>query len=69
MTDLAEQGGLTMSQGKKRRIYCLWKKGQVTHNDHRDVVRVFREKIRKSKAQIEINLASAVKHSKKSFYK
>ena len=35
-------------QGK--RVYHLWKKGQVTQGEYRETVRIYREKIRKAKA-------------------
>ena len=50
---------------KKRRIYDLWKKGQATQEDYKDVVRLCREKIRRTKAQLELNLATAAKDNKK----
>ncbi|KAK4832941.1 hypothetical protein QYF61_026584 [Mycteria americana] len=53
---------------KKRRVYNLWKKGQATQEDYKDVVRLCREKIRRARAQIELNLATAVKDNKKYFY-
>ena len=49
---------------KKRRVYDLWKKRQETQEDYKDVVRLCREKIRRAKAQLELNLATAVKGSK-----
>ena len=54
---------------KKTRVYDLWKKGQATQEDYMDVVRLCREKIRRAKAQPELNLATAVKDSKKCCYK
>jgi len=49
-------------------VYDLWKKGQATQEDYKDVVRLGREKIRSAKAQLELNLATAIKE-KKCFYK
>ncbi|KAK4823371.1 hypothetical protein QYF61_001719 [Mycteria americana] len=46
---------------KTRRVYDLWKKGQATQEDYKDVVRLCREKRRKAKAQLEFNLATAIK--------
>ena len=46
---------------KKRRLYDLWKKGQATQEDYKDVVRLCREKIRRAKAQLELNLATTIK--------
>ena len=54
---------------EKRRVYGLWKKGLVPHNDYKDAVRLCRVEIRRSKAQLEMNLASAIKDNKKCFYK
>ena len=53
---------------EKKRIYFLWKKGQATQKEYREVVKVCREKIRKAKAQLELNLAAGVKGTKKLFY-
>ncbi|KAK4815414.1 hypothetical protein QYF61_001402 [Mycteria americana] len=54
---------------KKKRVYDFWKKGQATQEDYKDVVRLCREKIRRVIAQLELNLATAVKDNKKCFYK
>ena len=57
---LAKQGPLAGSQEKKD----LWKRGQVSHEDSKDVVKLCRENIRRAKAQLELNLAIAVKDNK-----
>ena len=54
-------------QEKKRVL--LWKKEWATQKEYKDVVKMCREKIRKAKAQLELNLAAGVKRSKKLFYK
>ncbi|KAK4831113.1 hypothetical protein QYF61_015416 [Mycteria americana] len=54
---------------KKRRVYDLWKKGQVTQEDYKGVARLCRKKIRKAKAELELNLAAPVKDNKKHFFK
>ncbi|KAK4807004.1 LOW QUALITY PROTEIN: hypothetical protein QYF61_000333 [Mycteria americana] len=54
---------------KKKRVYDLWKKGQATQEDYKDVVRLCREKIRRAKAQLQLNLATAIKDNKKCFCK
>ncbi|KAK4807164.1 hypothetical protein QYF61_024284 [Mycteria americana] len=54
---------------KKRRVYDLWKKGQATQEDYKGVARLCREKIRRAKADLELNLAAAVKDNKKHFFK
>ncbi|KAK1207000.1 LIN1 transcriptase, partial [Pygoscelis papua] len=62
-------GELLLGLRKKRRVYRLWKKGQATQEEYRDLVRSCREEMRKAKAQLERNLAAVVKDNKKSFYK
>ncbi|KAK4832451.1 hypothetical protein QYF61_023175 [Mycteria americana] len=54
---------------KKRRVYDLWKKGQATQEDYKGVARLCREKIRRAKAELELNLAAAVKDNKNHFFK
>ncbi|KAK4810837.1 LOW QUALITY PROTEIN: hypothetical protein QYF61_008809 [Mycteria americana] len=54
---------------KKRRVYDLWKKGQATQEDYKGVARLCREKIRRAKAKLELNLATAVKKNKNYFIK
>ncbi|KAK4823954.1 LOW QUALITY PROTEIN: hypothetical protein QYF61_008340 [Mycteria americana] len=54
---------------KKRRVYDHWKKGQATQEDYKGVARLCREKIRRAKAELELNLAAAVKDNKKHFFK
>ena len=53
----------------KRKVYGLWKSGQATYDDYRYIVKLCREKIRKAKAQLELNLATKVKENNKYFYK
>ena len=47
---------------KRRRVYHLWKKGQVTQKE-------YMEEIRKAKVQLELRLVSVVRDNKKCFYK
>src|SRR5699024_8753945 len=54
---------------EKKRIYLLWKKGRANRKEYKEVVKMCREKIRKAKAQLELNLAAGVKGNKKFFYK
>lgn len=65
-TSLAEQEALTGTQEKKE-VSDLWKKGNATLEDNKDVMRFCREKIRKTKAQLELNPATAIKDYKKMF--
>ena len=54
----------------KKGAYKLWKQGRVTWEEYRDAVRTCRRRIRKAKAQVELNyLAWDVKNSKKIFYR
>lgn len=51
----------TGTQGKN--VYDLWKEGQATQEEYKDVIRC-REEIRKEKAQLEFNIATALKDNK-----
>ena len=53
----------------KRKVYGMWKEGQTTWEEHRNVVRACREAMRKAKAHLELNLARDVKDNKKGFFK
>ena len=53
----------------KRKVYGLWNRGQATHEDCKYIVKLCREKIRKDKAQLELNLVIKVKDNTKCFYK
>ncbi|KAJ7427169.1 rna-directed dna polymerase from mobile element jockey-like [Willisornis vidua] len=53
----------------KRRAYRVLKKGLVTHEEFRDLVRSCRKKIRETKVQFEIILATSLRDNKKPFYK
>ena len=67
-TILAEQRALAGTQEKKESLRPS-EEGQATQEDYKDVVRLCREKIRRAKAQLELNLATAIKDNKKCFYK
>ena len=54
---------------KRESTYRLWKEGQATQNEYKEVVTMCRGEIRKAKAQLEFNLAAGVKRNKKLFYK
>ncbi|NXO77031.1 PO22 protein, partial [Sitta europaea] len=53
----------------KKRMYCLWKEGQVSQEVFKGIVRACRKKIREAKTQLELNLATFVKNNKKFFCK
>lgn len=46
-----------------------WKLEQVTWDNNRDVARLCKDRIRKTKAQLELDLARSIKKDKKGFYK
>jgi len=52
---------------KNRRVYHLWKKGQVTQEEYRGLARSCREEIRKAKAQLELRLATVIRDKKNVF--
>lgn len=51
-----------------KRVYHLWKEEQISQEMFKDVTRPCRKKIRETKTQLELNLATAVKDNKKCFY-
>ena len=67
-TTLTTQGALAATQGEKESLQPL-KKGLATHSDYKEAVRLCRAEIRRSKAQLEITLASTNTDNKKCFYK
>jgi len=44
----------------KRNVYGMWKEGQSTWEEYRNVVRACREATRKAKVHLELNLARDV---------
>lgn len=50
---------------KERRVYELRKKGQAIQGDYKDVGRLYKEKIRRIIAKLELNLVTAVKDKNK----
>jgi len=52
----------------KRKVHGMWKEGQATWEEYRNVVRECRDATRKAKAHLELNLARDVKNNKKGFF-
>jgi len=52
----------------KRKVQGMWKEGQDTWEEYRNVVRACRDATRKAKAHLELKLASDVKNNKKGFF-
>jgi len=52
---------------QKRKVHGMWKEGQATCEEYRNVVRVCRDATRKAKAQLELKMARDVKNNKKGF--
>jgi len=52
----------------KRKVCGMWKEGQATWEEYRNVVRACREVTRKAKVHLELNLARDVKGNKKGFF-
>ena len=50
-------------------MYRKWKQGCVAWKEYRAVVCVCRDRIRKAKVQMELNLVRDVKDNKKGFYR
>ncbi|KAK4831209.1 hypothetical protein QYF61_016046 [Mycteria americana] len=53
----------------KKEMQKQWKQGQVSWEEYRDAARLCRGRVRKAKAQLELNLARDAKNSKKGFYR
>ena len=56
---------LQLKLREKREMYRKWKQGCVSWEEYRAVVHVCRDRIRKAKVQMELNLARDVKDNKK----
>jgi len=54
---------------RKRKVHGMWKKGQSTWEEYRNVVRACRDAMRKAKSQLELNLARDINNNKKGFFK
>lgn len=48
---------LQLKLREKREMYRKWKQGCVAWEEHRGVIRICTDRIRKAKAQMELNLA------------
>jgi len=49
----------------KRKVHGMWKEGQATWEEYRNVVKVCRDATRKAEVHLELNLARDVKDNKK----
>ena len=58
---------LCLELRRTKKVYNLWKRGRATQEDYKNVARPCRDKVRKAKAHLELNLATAVKDNKKIF--
>jgi len=53
----------------KRKVYGIWKEGQTTWEECKNVVRACRDPTRKAKVHLELDLARDGKDNKKVFLK
>jgi len=53
-------GSFCWDSGIKKRVYDLWKKGWATQGGYKDVYKICRKRIRKAKAQLELNPTTTV---------
>lgn len=56
---------LKLKQREKREMYRKWKQDCVSWEEYRAVVRVCRDRIRKAKVQMELNLARDVRDNRR----
>ena len=61
--------GLPFKLREQRERYRKWKQACVAWEDYRAVVHVCRDRIRKAKVQMELNLVRDVEDNKKGFYR
>ena len=55
---------------KQKKEACIgWKQGQAAGEEHREIIRVARERVREAQALTELNLAKDVKGKEKAFYR
>ena len=52
-----------------RKVYGMWKEGQATWEEYRNVVRACREETSKAKVHLELNPARDVKDNEKGFFR
>ena len=62
-------GDLLVRLKGKRELHRQWKQGQVSWEEHRDAARLYRERVRRAKAWLELNLARDAKNNKKGCYR
>jgi len=53
---------------QKRKVHGMWKEGQATWEEYRNVVRACRDAMRKAKVHLELKLARDVKNIQKGFF-
>lgn len=66
-TDVGEQITFSETPGKKRK-YLQQKKGRATLGKYKEAVKTWREKIRKTKAKLDVNLDTVVNENKFFFF-
>jgi len=52
----------------KRKVYGMWKEGQATWGEYRNVVKPCEDATRKANAHVELKLARDAKDNKKGFF-
>jgi len=50
----------------KRNVYSMWKEGQATWEEYRDVVKTCRDATRKTETHLELNLARTTRKASSS---
>jgi len=57
------------SEKTHQKVHGMWKEGQATWEEYRNVVRACRDAKRKANVHLELNLARDVKNNTKGFFK
>jgi len=60
---------LVVKLKSKRELHRQWKQGQASWEEYRDTAQLCKDRIRRSKAQLELNMARDAKNNSKGFYR
>ena len=56
-----------VKQESKKKMHKQWKQGQLSREEYRDATRPCKDRVRKTKVQLELGLARGTKKDKKGF--
>jgi len=53
----------------KRELHRQWKQRQISWEEYRDAAHLYRNEVKRAKAQLELNLTRDAKNNNKGFYR